>query len=659
MMYRDFSAMTIIVVTSIAVAALTGCGSSNGTELVIASAPAPAPVISTIAPSSTVAGGATFMLTIRGANFLTTSVVNFNGGALLTTFTSATQLTAVVPASAIASAGTAGVSVTNPAPGGISNVANFTIAPPPAPPPMITTIVPNSAVAGGATFTLTINGANFLAASTVNFNGAPLVTTFVSATQLTAPVPASAIVSTGTVVVSVTNPAPGGTSNLADFIITVGFNPAPIISSLSPSGAPASGPAFHLWIYGSNFVPGSVVRWNGSDRQTTVVDASTVTAQIPATDIAAAGSVAITVFNPAPAGGSSDTVNFPIIAAGISPRSIAVDPTGKFAYVANFSFAEVFVGDVSMFSIDANTGLLTPIGPRVPAEHGPAAVIVHPSGKFAYVANSGDQGGGEDVGAVSIYNVDATTGALTPAGTVRGGCPQLCAPHSVAIDPAGKFAYVPSEAGPAPTAISIYAIDPLNGSLTKTGEASAWERAFSAVVRPSGGFLYVVDGSIGNTISWYTMDSISGGISRNGSMADNGAHDRSIAFAPSGKFAYTTNPELNSVSQYRVDVTVGTPSLLELSTAGMFPVAAAVDPLEKFAYVANADSNDVAMYTIDDTTGALTFTGTIPAGTSPSAITIHPSGKFVYVTNSGSNDVSIYSIDAQTGALTRIGTIGT
>ena len=55
--------------------------------------------------------------------------------------------------------------------------------------PTITTISPNSAVEGGAAFTLTINGTNFVAGSQVNFGGAAPTTTFVNSTQLTAAIP--------------------------------------------------------------------------------------------------------------------------------------------------------------------------------------------------------------------------------------------------------------------------------------------------------------------------------------------------------------------------------------------------------------------------------------------------------------------------------------
>src|SRR5580700_964417 len=78
------------------------------------------------------------------------------------------------------------------------------------PTPAIATISPNTTVAGGAAFTLTIYGTNFVAASTVNFGGSAPATTFVSSTQLTAAIPAASIASTGTPAVTVTNPGPGG-----------------------------------------------------------------------------------------------------------------------------------------------------------------------------------------------------------------------------------------------------------------------------------------------------------------------------------------------------------------------------------------------------------------------------------------------------------------
>lgn len=102
-----------------------------------------------------------------------------------------------------------------------------------------------------------------------------------------------------------------GTMTIAGLTFTVtqagvNPNPVPVISGLSPSSIAAGGAAFVLTVNGSNFVGGAVVRLNGNDRQTNFINASQLTAQIPATDLAAASSAQITVVNPAPGGGASN-----------------------------------------------------------------------------------------------------------------------------------------------------------------------------------------------------------------------------------------------------------------------------------------------------------------------------------------------------------------
>ena len=79
-------------------------------------------------------------------------------------------------------------------------------------------LVPAAALPGGAQFTLTVNGFNFISGATVNWNGTPLATTFVNGDQLKATVPASNLTSAKTGLITVTNPAPGGgVSNAANF----------------------------------------------------------------------------------------------------------------------------------------------------------------------------------------------------------------------------------------------------------------------------------------------------------------------------------------------------------------------------------------------------------------------------------------------------------
>lgn len=87
-------------------------------------------------------------------------------------------------------------------------------------------------------------------------------------------------------------------------------NPTPSVNSISPSSAPAGALAFTLTVNGSNFVAASAVEWNGSSRTTTFINSTQLQAHIMAADLAAPGTVSVTVVNPAPGGGSSSTASF-------------------------------------------------------------------------------------------------------------------------------------------------------------------------------------------------------------------------------------------------------------------------------------------------------------------------------------------------------------
>jgi uncharacterized repeat protein (TIGR01451 family) len=82
------------------------------------------------------------------------------------------------------------------------------------------------------------------------------------------------------------------------------LNPTPGLTSVSPSSAQAGGGNFYLTATGSNFVPGAVLLWNGSERTTTYLDAAHLKVAIAAADIAKSGTATLTVVNPgsAPSG---------------------------------------------------------------------------------------------------------------------------------------------------------------------------------------------------------------------------------------------------------------------------------------------------------------------------------------------------------------------
>lgn len=191
--------------------------------------------------------------------------------------------------------------------GGPKNVGvTYTVAA--APVLGISSLSPTSAVAGSAGFTLTVTGTQFQPYSQVLWNGTSLATTYVSSTQLTAAVPASAITQAGLAEVTVSSAAlQQGTSAPFGFTVT---SPGFSIASITPVSATAGGPAFTLTVNGYLFDPSALVQWNGSPRATTYVSANQLTAQITASDIASTGTASVTVANPAQAGGTSGAASF-------------------------------------------------------------------------------------------------------------------------------------------------------------------------------------------------------------------------------------------------------------------------------------------------------------------------------------------------------------
>ncbi|MGH9851661.1 MAG: IPT/TIG domain-containing protein [Blastocatellia bacterium] len=133
---------------------------------------------------------------------------------------------------------------------------------------------------------------------------------------------------------------------------------APTLTSLSPNSATAGSSAFTLTVNGTNFVNGSVVRWNGSNRTTTFVSNTQLRADIPAADIAAAGTAAITVFNPA-SGGVSNTLNLTITSSN--------QGGGPFAGGTFFDRTGGVVGTTFLFIPVTPTGILSNVDVQGPA----------------------------------------------------------------------------------------------------------------------------------------------------------------------------------------------------------------------------------------------------------------------------------------------------
>ena len=273
-------------------------------------------------------------------------------------------------------------------------------------------------------------------------------------------------------------------------------------------------------------------------------------------------------------------------ASGELPASVAVDPAGKFVFVANYNYR-----NVRAYQIDQNTGALTPSpGSPFPAGTNPQSVTVDLSGKFVYVANGYHNGNGT----VSAYTIEQSTGSLTP---IPGSPFTVPTDHSKTGFPAP---------GTMPCSVTVHAI--------ATGQALYVADSFQ-----NGIWLYVIDGATGVlALSPASPFSVPGG-------------PYSVKANSSGPFLYASNSypsyPTGSVAGYTIDAVSGSLTAVPGSPfmAGTVPVGVAVDPAGRFVFTANQGSSmnnftgTVSAYAVDANTGALA-----PVPGSPFAAGLEP-----------------------------------
>ncbi len=279
------------------------------------------PAVTSLDPPSATAGGPAFSLTINGTSFASGATVSWNETALQTTFVSANRLSATVGAELIASPVSANVTVTSD--GVTAAPVTFNVVAG----PVISSLNPASAVAGGPAFSLTVDGTGFASGATVRWNETALPTTFVSANQLTAMVAAGLIANQGTAAIAVTS------GDVTSAAVTFSVVPGLVITSLNPSSTAAGGPAFSLAVRGAGFASGATLNWNGAALPTVFVSAEELTATVAASLIANRGTASVSVSSE---GTSSPSVAFEITAE-MAPTVTSLSPVGVAAGRRGFS----------------------------------------------------------------------------------------------------------------------------------------------------------------------------------------------------------------------------------------------------------------------------------------------------------------------------------
>jgi uncharacterized protein (TIGR03437 family) len=286
------------------------------------------PVLTGLAPSSTVANAPGETVTAAGAGFTSATGLALQGcgktWTLTTSFVDSSRLTGAIPAEALASPCEAAIYVRISSDEGgsaLSQALPFTVREGAA----LHSISPSSVEAGSPGFTLGTNGSGFAASSVVKWNGAPLATTFVSSSQLTAAVPAALVASAGNAEITVAGPL--DTTNAVTFTVTAKVAPTTTSAGIvdAASYTRSAAPGGLISIFGSNLaqedaaasgtplpqtLKGVVVKINGTPAPLLYVSPGQINAQVPfATPV---GSATLVVES---GGRASQPVQFQVTAA--------------------------------------------------------------------------------------------------------------------------------------------------------------------------------------------------------------------------------------------------------------------------------------------------------------------------------------------------------
>jgi 6-phosphogluconolactonase len=147
---------------------------------------------------------------------------------------------------------------------------------------------------------------------------------------------------------------------------------------------------------------------------------------------------------------------FAAIAPGSGPRHVAFHPNGKILYLVN-----ELGGTLMAFHYDAETGALhqfqtiSTLPKGFTGKNTAAAVVVHPTGRYVYACNRGDD-------SVVAYSVDATSGTLTFVERVSSGGKT---PRDCVIDPNGDWLLATNQGS---DNVTVFKIDADSGRLKPT-----------------------------------------------------------------------------------------------------------------------------------------------------------------------------------------------
>jgi 6-phosphogluconolactonase len=314
--------------------------------------------------------------------------------------------------------------------------------------------------------------------------------------------------------------------------------------------------------------------------------------------------------------------------------------------------------ELAAYREDPYSGTLTELsGSPYTVGDGANSVVLHPSGKYLYVANPGQ---GEDDISLFAIQINGTLIEQNPRTPVGSNASQ---PTLLVMDPAGNYLYVMNTGS---NNISVFSISSSNGMLTQiTGSPfTIGVPLLNMQLTPSGNFLFVTSSSpitSGNSFGSIVSYSVNAGVLTllGPPTSTDGIDPYGLAINPSGTFLYTAN---------YAQIPSGSISIFSISSSGALgqvngspldevydaPFSLMLDPTGTYLYVANQGSNNVSVYTISSSTGLpvalTTSTSTFAFATeaNPSFLAEDPNGNYLFVGNRppGSSGIQAFGINS-------------
>jgi 6-phosphogluconolactonase len=313
-----------------------------------------------------------------------------------------------------------------------------------------------------------------------------------------------------------------------------------------------------------------------------------------------------------------------LVGEAASPSFLAVHPNRGFLYAVNeiSNFEGKRSGSVSAFAMDTATGHLKLLNAVSSRGDGPCHLALDPTGKFLYVANYGS-------GSVAEYPVhdDGTLGEASATVQHAGSSvnPQRQTgphAHSAVLSPDGLSVFVADLGLDQVLSYKVGGLARNDPPYTRIAPgAGPRHLAFT----PNGRYAYVLTEMTASVVPFryeggkfeelLTVPTLPADFTGSKSGAE-------IAVHPNGKFVYTSTRVANIIDVFAIDTYKGTLTLVEsASSGGKTPRNFAIDPTGAYLFAANQDSDNVKVFRIDARTGKLTPTGDTLEAFAPVCVT--------------------------------------